>query len=104
MGSVDRTTLGVASGVRFTMGFSGQGLSISVLGAIAASQLGPNGGRVILLGESASTGNALAFAAGYREAMLVASGLALVGALVSLAAKSRRESRNSGNLEVISLP
>ena len=104
MGSVDRSTLGVASGVRFTMGFSGQGLSISVLGAIAASQLGPNGGRVILLGESASAGNALAFAAGSREAMLVASGLALLGALVSLAAKSRRESRNSGNLEVIALP
>ena len=84
MGSVDRSQLGVASGVRATMSFCGQGLSIAILGAIAASKLGPTGGRVILLGKSAGVSSAQAFAAGYREAMLVGAGLALAGALASL--------------------
>jgi EmrB/QacA subfamily drug resistance transporter len=93
MGSVDRSELGVASGVRFTMGYCGQGVSIAMLGAIAASRLGPAGGRVILLGESAGVGSAQAFAAGYREAMLVGAGLALAAALVSLVGKQRPEER-----------
>ncbi len=89
MGSVDRSQLGVASGVRATMNFCGQGLSIALLGAIAASKLGPAGGRVILLGESAGLTNAQAFAAGYREAMLAGAGLALAGALASLVREKR---------------
>ena len=84
MGSVGRSELGVASGVLATMRSGGQGLSIAVLGAIAASKLGPTGGRVILLGKSAGISSAQAFAAGYREAMLVGAGLAVVGALVSI--------------------
>jgi EmrB/QacA subfamily drug resistance transporter len=91
MGSVDRTELGMASGVRFTTIFSGQGLSIAMLGAIAAARLGPTGGRLILLGQSAGVSSARAFAAGYREAMLVGVGLAIGGALVS----SVRERRSS---------
>ncbi len=89
MGSVDRSQLGVASGVRATINFCGQGLSIALLGAIAASKLGPAGGRVILLGESAGLTNAQAFAAGYREAMLAGAGLALAGALASLVREKR---------------
>ena len=77
MGSVDCSQLGVASGVRATVNFCGQGLSIALLGAIAASKLGPAGGRVILLGESAGLTNAQAFAVGFREAMLAGAGLAL---------------------------
>jgi MFS family permease len=84
MGSVDRSKLGVASGMFTTSRFCGMGVSIAVLGAIAASKLGPEGGRVILLGARAGVDNAQAFTAGYREAMLVGSGFAVVGALVSL--------------------
>jgi hypothetical protein len=94
MGSVDRSELGMASGVRFTTIFSGQGLSIAMLGAIAAAKLGPTGGRLILLGQSAGVSSARAFAAGYREAMLVGVGLALAGALVS-SVRGRRVLVNS---------
>ena len=52
MGSVDRSQLNLASGFLATMRFAGQGLSIAVLGAIAAWRLGAEGGRVILLGEA----------------------------------------------------
>jgi hypothetical protein len=71
MGSVDRSQLGAASGMFTTSRFCGMGVSIAVLGAIAASELGPEGGRVILLGARAGVDNAQAFTAGYREAMLV---------------------------------
>ena len=66
------------------------GVSIAILGAIAASKLGPEGGRVILMGASAGVSNAQAFAAGYREAMLVGTGFAVVGALVSLVRERER--------------
>ena len=84
MGSVDRSELGVASGLFATARFCGMGVSIAVLGAIAASKLGREGGRVILLGASAGVGNAQAFAVGYREAMFVGTAFAVAGALVSL--------------------
>ncbi len=84
MGSVDRSELGVASGLFATTRFCGMGVSIAILGAIAASQLGREGGRVILLGTSAGVSNAQAFATGYRQAMLVGTGFAVVGALISL--------------------
>ena len=89
MGSVERSELGVASGIMATMRSCGQGVSIAMLGAIAASKLGPVGGRVILLGETAGVSSAQAFAAGYREAMLAGAGLALVGALASLMRERR---------------
>ena len=89
MGSVERSELGVASGVMSTMRGGGQGLSIAMLGAVAASKLGPTGGRVILLGKSAGVSSAQAFAAGYREAMLVGVGLALAGALASLIGRQK---------------
>jgi EmrB/QacA subfamily drug resistance transporter len=84
MGSVDRSELGVASGLFATARFCGMGVSIAILGAIAASRLGPAGGRVILMGASAGVSNTQAFAAGYREAMFVGTGFAVAGALVSL--------------------
>ena len=90
MGSVDRSQLSLASGFLSTMRFAGQGISIAVLGAIAAWKLGPEGGRIILLGETGSGASAAAFADGYRVAMLVGAGLALVGAAVSWTAKSRK--------------
>jgi EmrB/QacA subfamily drug resistance transporter len=84
MGSVKRSELSLASGFLGTMRTAGQGISIGLLGAIAASSLGPIGGRVIFLGEQASAAAAESYSSGYRTAMLVASGLALAGALVSL--------------------
>ena len=101
MGSVHRSQLGVAAGVFATTRFCGQGVSIAILGAIAASKLGPTGGRVILLGKSAGVGNAQAFAAGYREAMLVGAGLALAGALISLVRERGVDSRDPLEPQVI---
>jgi hypothetical protein len=86
MGSVQRSQLSVASGFLSMMRFAGQGVSIAALGAIAASQLGPEGGRMILLGEAAGQANASAFAGGFRAAMFVGAGLALAGALLCLRA------------------
>ena len=84
MGSVDRSQLGVASGMFTASRFCGMGVSIAILGAIAASHLGPDGGKVILLGARASVTNGQAFASGYREAMLVGTAIAVIGSLVSL--------------------
>ncbi|MFH0917225.1 MAG: MFS transporter [bacterium] len=90
MGSVERSQLSLASGFLSTMRFTGQGISIAVLGAIAAWKLGAEGGRIILLGETGSGASAAAFADGYQVAMLVGAALALVGAAVSWTAKTRR--------------
>ena len=84
MGSVKRHQLSLASGFLGTMRSLGQGLSVGLLGAIAASGLGAAGARVIFLGEDASLAAATAFSDGYRTAMFVAAGLAVLGALVSL--------------------
>ncbi len=91
MGAVKRTELSLASGFLGTMRTTGQAVSIGLLGAIAASSLGPIGGRVIFLGETASASAAESFAGGYRTAMLVAAGLAVAGAMVSLVRGPRAE-------------
>ena len=84
MGSVRRDQLSLASGFVGTMRTAGQGISVALLGAIAASGLGPTGGRVLFLGEKASRAAAATFSDGYRTAMFVAAGIAAVGAIVSL--------------------
>ncbi len=84
MGSVPRSQLGLASGFLGTMRFAGQAISIGLLGAIAASQLGRLGGRLIFTHAAAAPHAAADFAAGYSAAMLVGAGFALVGAAVSL--------------------
>lgn len=91
MGSVKRSELSVASGFLGTMRTAGQGISVALLGAIAASGLGPTGGRVLFLGEEASEAAAASFAGGFRTAMLVAAGLAFAGAMVSLVQGPRAE-------------
>ena len=90
MGSVDRSQLNLASGFLATMRFSGQGMSIAVLGAIAAWKLGPEGARFIFLGESSTAAHAAAFADGFRAAMLVGAALALAGAVLSWIARLER--------------
>ncbi len=92
MGSVERSQLGVASGFLGTMRFAGQGMSVAILGAIAASRLGAAGGRVIFSHTAIGHAAADEYHAGYHDAMLVGAGLALVGALVSLV----REERGNG--------
>jgi EmrB/QacA subfamily drug resistance transporter len=87
MGSVDRSQLSLASGFLSTMRFTGQGVSIAVLGAIAAWKLGPEGGRMIFLGETGSATNAQAFVDGFQVAMLVGAVLAALGAVISWTAK-----------------
>jgi EmrB/QacA subfamily drug resistance transporter len=89
MGSVEHSQLNLASGFLATMRFSGQGMSIAVLGAIAAWKLGPTGARIIFLGEAGSAAHAPALADGFKVAMLVGAGLALAGAALSWAARSR---------------
>jgi MFS family permease len=84
MGSIRRDQLSLASGFLGTMRSLGQGLSVGLLGAIAASGLGATGARVIFLGAEASHAAAASFSSGYRTAMFVAVGLAVLGALVSL--------------------
>jgi predicted MFS family arabinose efflux permease len=93
MGSVDRSRLNLASGFLATMRFSGQGMSIAMLGAIAAWKLGPTGARIIFLGGSGSAEHASALADGYRVAMLVGAVLALAGAALSWIASSQRRSQ-----------
>jgi hypothetical protein len=91
MGSVGRSQLSLASAFLGTMRFLGQGVSVGLLGAIAASGLGATGARVIFLGEAASQAAADSFSGGYRRAMFVAVGLTLIGALVSLVRGARPE-------------
>jgi EmrB/QacA subfamily drug resistance transporter len=88
MNSAPDAALGVAAGVLTTMRSLGQSMSIAVLGAITAAHLGAAGGK-LLLGGSAPPGSAAAFLDGYRTAMAVGAGVAVIGALVSLTRGSR---------------
>jgi MFS family permease len=90
MGSVERSQLGLASGFQSTMRFTGQGISMAVLGAIAAYQLGAEGARIIFLGEAGSPASAAAFGEGFEVAMLVGAALTLVGAVISWTARPAR--------------
>jgi MFS family permease len=86
MGAAPRAQLSLASGFLATMRFCGQGFSVALLGAIAASRLGQEGARVILLGPVAGAASSASLAAGFRDAMLAGAALAVLGAAVSLAA------------------
>jgi len=82
MGSVGRDRLAMASAFISTMRVTGMALSVSILGGIAASGLGPGGWRP-LLKTGAAPEALLAFHHGYGLAMLTGAALALLGALVS---------------------
>jgi EmrB/QacA subfamily drug resistance transporter len=88
MNSAPDAALGVAAGVLTTMRSLGQSMSIAALGAIIAAHLGANGGKV-LLGGSGPASRAGAFLDGYRTAMAVGAGIAIIGALVSLTRGAR---------------
>ena len=59
---------------------------------------------MILLGKSAGISSARAFTAGYREAMLVGTGLALAAALASLVRERKPEGQEFSEPEVIPAP
>ncbi len=83
MNAAPSAALGAAAGVLTTMRSLGQSMSIAVLGAITADHLGAVGGRM-LLGGKASLHAGAAYLDGYRLAMAVGAGIAVIGALVSL--------------------
>jgi len=94
MGSVGRHQLGLASGFLATTRVTGQALSVALLGAVAASQLGALGARVIFApgdGPGLSVAAAERFAAGYKLAMAVGAGFAVLAAVASLVRGGRRE-------------
>jgi MFS family permease len=97
MGSVGRSQLGLAAGFVSATRFCGQGISMAVLGAIAAHSLGPEGGRIIFLGESGGVASAAAFADGFQAAMLVGAALALIGAGFSWKAAAEHTARGDAS-------
>jgi dipeptide/tripeptide permease len=88
LGSVSPRRLSVASAVLGTNRFVGQALSVCILGSIAASSLAA--GRQALSAQTAAAGGTSALHDGFRSAMLVGAGIALLAALVS----SRRGRRS----------
>jgi len=89
MGSVGRHQLSLAGAFLSTMRSAGMALSVAVLGGIAASQLGREGGQLIFgHGTAGAVARAASvvtdFAQGYSYAMYTGAALAAVGALVSL--------------------
>jgi EmrB/QacA subfamily drug resistance transporter len=83
MGAVERSRLGVAASFLATMRFTGQAVSVALLGGIAGSRLGPVGGKVIFLGARVVDSGGL-YTQGFRLAMTAAAAMALTGGLVSL--------------------
>lgn len=83
MGSVDLRHLGTASAFQACMRVLGQGLSLAVLGGVAAWRLSPEAWRQLLQGRS--TAAMAGFAQGYRMAMGTGALIALAAAWASLA-------------------
>jgi EmrB/QacA subfamily drug resistance transporter len=85
------TTVAGSAGVRDDQ----QGLAGAVLNA--SRQIGAAIGTAVLLSVAAGTVTGAASAGGYRTGMLVATGAAVVAALVSLYAKPRSEMSSAGS-------
>ncbi len=83
MGAVAPNQLSLAGAFLSTMRVTGMALSVALLGGIAAHDLGPGGWKALVAG-GADTASIAAFVHGYRTAMLVGAGLALLGAGASL--------------------
>ena len=82
LGSVSPGRLSSASAVLGTSRFVGQALSVCILGTIAASSLATAGGSSLST-QIAAAGGTSAFHDGFRSAMVVGAGIALLAALVS---------------------
>jgi EmrB/QacA subfamily drug resistance transporter len=83
MGSVERPSLGAASGTLSTMRFMGQSLSLAIMGAVAATVVPPNVLSAVLVGTVGNMVPTNAFLKGESRAFLVAAAVALVGTFTS---------------------
>lgn len=83
MGAAPRATYGVAAAVLAMMRTLGQSFSLAILGSLSAVYLGAEGADVLM--GHASAGAAPAYLDGYRLAMAVGAGIAVLGGLLSLA-------------------
>jgi MFS family permease len=83
MGSVEKTSLGAASGTLSTMRFMGQSLSLAIMGAVAATVIPPNVLSAIFVGTGGNIVPANAFLRGENRAFLVGAAIAFVGTLTS---------------------
>ena len=82
LGAAPRVRLGAASSILGSARYIGQFLSLSVLGAVAASQLGAAGTKVIFLHDREDAISS-AYVSGFRIAFVVAGAVALVTALIA---------------------
>jgi len=83
MGSVEKPSLGAASGTLATMRFMGQSLSLAVMGAVAATVIPPSLLSAIFVGTGSNTVSANSFLRGESRAFLCGATVALVGTLTS---------------------
>jgi EmrB/QacA subfamily drug resistance transporter len=83
MGSVERPSLGAASGTLSTMRFMGQSLSLAVMAAVAATVIPPAVLSAVFVGSGGNMVPASAFLRGESRAFLVGAAIALVGTLTS---------------------
>jgi EmrB/QacA subfamily drug resistance transporter len=84
MGSVEKPSLGAASGTLSTMRFMGQSLSLAIMGAVAATVIQPNVLSAIFVGTGSNIVPANAFLRGENRAFLVGAAIAFVGTLTSM--------------------
>jgi len=86
MGSVEKNRLGVAAGTLSTMRFTGQSLSIAIMGAVAATAI-PSiilSGLLVGIQSDIETVVAEAFVEGIHRAFIVSGSISALGALTSL--------------------
>jgi EmrB/QacA subfamily drug resistance transporter len=93
MGSVERDRLGVASGTLATMRFSGQSLSLGLMGAVVASAASAGLLSSLFIGGVTPQLNvaAASFVEGMRRAFMVSAAIAVMGFFTSLQRGSKRE-------------
>lgn len=93
MGSVERDKLGVASGTLATMRFSGQSVSLALMGAVVATAASTGLLSTLFTGVGISQLSVVAgsFVEGMRRAFTVSAVIAVIGALTSLQRGNRKQ-------------
>jgi MFS family permease len=91
MGSVERPSLGAASGTLATMRFMGQSLSLAIMGAVAATVIPPDMLSAIFIGTGGGAVPADAFLRGENRAFLVGAAIALAGTFTSTVRGNERK-------------
>jgi MFS family permease len=95
MGSVEKDRLGVASGTLATMRFSGQSLSLALMGAVVASAASAGLLSSLFMGVAIPQLNVAAesFVEGMRRAFVVSAVIAAMGLFTSLQRGSMKRKR-----------